>query len=198
MSVSTKFSNLRKHFESTHHFSDEDFDKLESCLTRTVLKKKEFFNKQGHYCRHAAYVNSGCLRAFHTDDNGDAFTIFFAFADSWAGDKTSFYSNRPSAFSIQALEDTELFYADKRVWENALDTIPIFDKWYRANARKTYEAAQRKLIEWQTQSAEEKYLKLLNEAPDIVQRIPQHYIASYFGIRPQSLSRIRKNILFRK
>lgn len=189
-----KFSNLRNHFERTHHFTDEEFNTLISYLKVKTLKKKEFFNVQGNYCRYASYVNSGCLRAFHTDNKGDEFTIYFAFPDSWSGDKTSFYSNEPSIFSIQALEDSEIFYADKNGWEEAMDRIGIFEKWYRASARKTIEDSQRKLIEWQTKSAEEKYLKLLQDAPDIVQRIPQHYIASYFGIKPQSLSRIRKNI----
>lgn len=187
-----KFSNLRKHFEATHPFSDEEFNQLTSYLHIKVLKKKEFFNLQGHHCRYASYVNTGCLRAYHVCEKEDDFTVYFAFADSWSGDKTSFYSNQPSLFSIQALEDSELFYADKKSWEEAMDKIPVFESWYRASARKTIEEGQRKLIEWQTKSAEEKYLKLLEEAPAIVQRIPQHYIASFLGIKPQSLSRIRK------
>jgi CRP-like cAMP-binding protein len=72
--------------------------------------------------------------------------------------------------------------------------VPSFEKWYRIKTRKSYEAAQQKIIENQTRSAEEKYLDLLKRSPEIVQRIPQHYIASYLGIRPQSLSRIRKNL----
>lgn len=194
MDTTSQFSNLRKHIESTDHFSDEDFDKLISFLTPVKLKKREFFTVQGEHCRYLAFVNSGCLRAFHTDNKGDEFTMYFAFLNWWTGDKTSFYSGTPARYSVQALEDCELFQADKIKWETALDTIPVFEKWYRIKTRKSYEATQQKLIDTQTESAQEKYLKLVKNAPDIVQRIPQHYIASYLGIKPQSLSRIRKNI----
>ena len=125
--------------------------------------------------------------------------MYFAFLNWWTGDKTSFYSGSPSEnFSVQAIEETEVFRADKEKWERALDEIPTFEKWYRVKTRKSYEATQQKLIDTQTESAEEKYLKLLKNAPDIVQRIPQHYIASYLNIKPQSLSRIRKNIVSKK
>ena len=189
-----KFSKLKTHFAETDNFSDEEFEKLISFFTVTTLKKKEFINKQGNLCPHLAFVNSGCLRAFHTDDKGDEFTMYFAFLNWWVGDKTSFYSGTPSRFSVQALEDSEIFYADKIKWEKALDEIPTFEKWYRVKTRKSYEATQQKIIDTQIESAEVKYLKLLKNAPEIVQRIPQHYIASYLGIKPQSLSRIRKNI----
>jgi CRP-like cAMP-binding protein len=120
--------------------------------------------------------------------------MYFAFLNWWTGDKTSFYSGTPARYSVQALEDSVLFRADKKNWEEALEKIPTFEKWYRVKVRKSYEATQQKLIDSQTQSAEEKYLLLLERAPEIVQRIPQHYIASYLGIKPQSLSRIRKII----
>ena len=194
MKQDNKFSNLRKHFADTDHFSDEVFDDFISYLTPVTLKKKEFFVTQGEHCRYLAFVNSGCLRAFHTDNKGDEFTMYFAFVNWWTGDKTSFYSDTPSRFSVQALEDTEVFRADKIKWEEALDKIPAFEKWYRVKTRKSYEATQQKIIDTQTETAEEKYLKLVKNAPEIVQRIPQHYIASYLGIKPQSLSRIRKNI----
>lgn len=198
MKQDNKFSKLRKHFDETDIFSDEEFEKFVSYLTPVILKKKEYFTKQGEHCRYLAFVNSGCLRAFHTDKKGDEFTMYFAFLNWWTGDKTSFYSGTPSRFSIQALDETEVFRADKNNWEEALDKIPVFEKWYRVKTRKSYEATQQKIIDTQTESAEEKYLKLLKNAPEIVQRIPQQYIASYLGIKPQSLSRIRKNIFKEK
>jgi CRP/FNR family transcriptional regulator, anaerobic regulatory protein len=196
--MNEKFVNLRKHFEETDHFTDEEFNAFVSFLTPVVLKKKEFFTRQGEACKYLAYVNSGCLRAYYTDNKGDDFTMYFAFQNWWTGDKTSFYSQTSSRFSVQALEDTEVFRADKTNWEKALSEIPVFEKWYLVKTRKSYEAAQQKLIDNQTESAEEKYRKLLKNAPEIVQRIPQHYIASYLGIKPQSLSRIRKNITLKK
>lgn len=194
MTEHNKFSNLREHFTETDYFCDEEFENFTSFLTVRQLKKKEYFTVQGELCRYLAFVNSGCLRAFHTDQKGDEFTMYFAFLNWWIGDKTSFYSGTPSRFSVQVLEDCEVFQADKTRWEEALDQIPTFEKWYRVKTRKSYEATQQKIIDTQTESAEEKYVKLMKNSPEIVQRIPQHYIASYLGIKPQSLSRIRKNI----
>ncbi len=189
-----KFSNLRAHFSETDYFSDEEFEKFMSFLTVRQLKKKEYFTVQGELCRYLAFVNSGCLRAFHTNEKGDELTIYFAFQNWWIGDKTSFYSGTPARFSIQVLDDCEVFQADRTRWEEAIDQIPSFEKWYRVKTRKSYEATQQKIIDTQTESAEEKYVKLVKNSPEIVQHIPQHYIASYLGIKPQSLSRIRKNI----
>lgn len=198
MQDQNKFDNLRAHFAETDIFGTEDFDYFTSFLTPVILKKKEYFTIQGQHCRYLGFVNSGCLRAFHTDEKGDEFTMYFAFLNWWTGDKTSFYSATPARFNIQALEDSEIFRADKTNWEKALDNIPAFEKWYRVKTRKSYEATQQKLIDTQTESAEEKYIKLLKNAPEIVQQIPQHYIASYLGIKPPSLSRIRKKLSSRK
>jgi len=196
--VIDKFLNLRKHFEETDHFTDEEFEKFVSFLTPVTIKKKEFFTHQGEHCRYLGFVNSGCLRAFYTGENGDEFTMYFAFLNWWTGDKTSFYSGGPSRFSVQAIEESVIFRSDKINWERALDELPVFEKWYRVKTRKSYEATQQRLIDSQTESAEQKYLKLLEKAPEMVQRIPQHYIASYLNIKPQSLSRIRKNIFSKK
>ena len=193
-----KFINLRKHFEETDHFTDKEFDLFTSFLTPVTIKKKEFFARQNEYCRYVAYVNSGCLRAFSTNAKGDEFTIYFAFQNWWVGDQTSFYSGAPSRYSIQALEDTEIFMADRVKWEKALDEVKVFERWYRVKTQKSYDAAHQKLIDSQTVTAEERYLKLLKNNAEMVQRIPQHYIASYLNIKPQSLSRIRKNIFTKK
>ena len=193
--IADKFAQLRKHFEETHHFTDSEFEHFTSFLTPVTLKKKEFFSHQSERCRLVAFVNSGCVRTYYTDQKGDEFTIYFGFRNWWIGDQTSFYSGTPSRYSIQALEETELFTADIEKWECAIDEVPVFENWFKVKTRKSYGAAHQKLIDSQTESAEEKYLKLLKNAPDIVQRIPQHYIASYLNIKPQSLSRIRKNIL---
>ncbi len=134
------------------------------------------------------------MRAYHTDKKGDEFTIYFAFSDWWIGDPTSFYGGTPARYSCQALEECVLLRADKNHFEAALDEVPAFEKFYRNKMRKSYAAAQQKLMDAHAESAEEKYIKLLKNAPEIVQRIPQIYIASYLGIKPQSLSRIRKTI----
>jgi len=198
MEKDTAIENLRDHIRQIEPISNDEFERLADFFSYSKLKKKEYLTRQNEVCKQFAFVLSGCFRAFNIDSKGEEYTMYFAFKDWWIGDKTSFYSNTPARFDTQALEDSELLVCGKANWEKALAEIPSFERWYRVKTRKSYEAAQQKLIDTHAESAEEKYLKLLKNAPEVVQRIPQHYIASYLGIKPPSLSRIRKNILSKK
>jgi CRP/FNR family transcriptional regulator, anaerobic regulatory protein len=188
------FERLRSHISAIAPISNDEFARLIGFFTPIRLKKKELFYMQGELCRYVAFVNEGCLRTFHTDSKGDEFTMYFAFPEWWIGDPESFYAGTPARFSCQALEECGLLRADKEHFEGALDQVPPFETFYRHKMQASYAAAQQKLIQAHSESAEEKYRRLVETAPDIVQRIPQVHIASYLGIRPQSLSRIRKNI----
>lgn len=185
---------MKAHIRELEPIGDADFDALSRGFSYRLENKKEFFTRQGEVCQAFAFVASGCLRAFSTDEKGREYTMYFAFKDWWIGDKTSFYSNTPARFSTEALEPAELMVCGKADWERALANIPTFERWYRDKVRRSYEAAQQKLIEAHTESAEEKYRKLTERSPEIVARIPQAHIASYLGIQPPSLSRIRKKM----
>jgi CRP-like cAMP-binding protein len=195
MELNHDFALLWKHISKLARISDEEFERLAEYFSIRTFRKKDYFTRQGEVCRHLAFVNSGCFRAFNIDKNGNEFTIYFSFEDGWIGDKTSFYANSPTLISIQALEPGEVLSIGQKDFETALEKIPSFEKWYRIRSLKSYQAIQQKLITIHAETAEERYLKLLEKQPELVNRIPQHYIASYLGIKPQSLSRIRKNIL---
>jgi CRP-like cAMP-binding protein len=195
---STLFERLRSHICQLIPIADDEFERLVSFFTPTRLQKKEAFYRQGERCSAFAFVVAGCLRTYHIDEKGDDFTIYFAFPEWWIGDPASFFGGTPARYSCQALEECILLRADREHFEGAIDAVPAFDRWYRYKMRASYAAAQQKLIESHAQSAEEKYLALLERDPEIVQRIPQSYIASYLGIKPQSLSRIRKGLADRR
>lgn len=185
---------MKAHIRQTGPISDRDFDSIAGGFALRAAPKRSFFTRQGDICLEFAFVASGCLRAFSTDDTGDEYTIYFAFKDWWIGDKTSFYSQTPARFSTQVLEPAVLIVCGKADWERALAEVPSFEHWYRDKVRRSYEAAQQKLIDTHSDSAEQKYLKLVERSPEIVARIPQAYIASFLGIKPPSLSRIRRKI----
>jgi len=194
MDESAAVEMMKHHIREIEPISDSDFDALASLFSLRIFKTKDYFTRQNQVCKSFAFVASGCLRAFNIDSKGEEYTMYFAFQNWWIGDKTSFYSNTPARFDTQALEECALLVCERHNWEKALNDISSFERWYRVKTRRSYEAAQQKLIDTHTESAEEKYLKLLKNSPEIVQRIPQHYIASYLGIKPPSLSRIRKSI----
>jgi CRP/FNR family transcriptional regulator, anaerobic regulatory protein len=192
--TSSTFDRLCTHIQSVTPVEASELASLEEHFEPAVLRRRDYLYRQGENCRWFAFMLSGCLRSFHTDERGEEFTLYFGFADWWVGDSESFFGGGPSRVSGQALEDCEILRADRASFERAITTVPAFGRFYGVKMQRSYAAAQKKLVETHVQSAEEKYRRLLLTAPDIVQRIPQSYIASYLGIRPQSLSRIRRKI----
>ena len=106
----------------------------------------------------------------------------------------SFISGEQALFNIQAIETSELILLSKENFQKVCETIPVFERFYRMLIQNAYVHSQKRISRIYKNSAEERYLNLIKEHPEIIQRIPQHYIASYLGIKPQSLSRIRKNL----
>jgi CRP-like cAMP-binding protein len=185
---------LKKHLQSTVHFTDADMELLVPFIEPMQLPKKKFLFQQGEIDRYVGFVNKGCLRYFFIDDKAIEHILYFAMEEWWVGDLNSFYLNEPTPNNLQALEDCELFLFSLNSFEGARKAIPSFDEFITIKHRKAYTATQQKSFETRVASAEEKYQKLLRSSPDIFQRVPQHYIASYLGITPESLSRIRKKI----
>jgi CRP-like cAMP-binding protein len=187
------YEQLRQHINKVVSISTTEFDVLTSFFHPMHLKKKEHLYVQNEICRYIAFVNKGCLRSYHVDRKGDDQIIYFAVEDWWVADLQSFFLQIPSAFNLQALEDCELLVSSKAEFERAFEAVPPFEKFYRIKTQAAYSSAQKTVV-GKTETAEDRYLKLLKTAPSILDRVPQHYIAAYLGIKPQSLSRIRKKI----
>jgi CRP-like cAMP-binding protein len=187
------FEQLLEHISRTVPVSKSEFDLLSTFFHPTQLKKKEHLYKQNEVCRRIAFVNKGCLRNYHIDHKGDEQIIYFAVEDWWVADLQSVFQQVPSMFSLQALEDCDLLVSSKTEFEQAFAAVPVFEKFYRLKTQIAYTSSQRSVVE-KTETAEDRYIKLLTKSPSILQRVPQHYLASYLGIKPQSLSRIRKKL----
>jgi CRP/FNR family transcriptional regulator, anaerobic regulatory protein len=190
----TAYDRMRAHIASITSIDDDEFAAVAALFEPATLRRREHLYTQGEVCRWFAFMDWGCLRAYHTDERGEEFTLYFAFADWWVGDPESFFNGTDARHTAEALEDALLLRADNASFQRAIDTVPAFGRFYGMKMQRSYAAAQKKLVDVHMQSAEEKYRRLLESSPEIVQRIPQAYIASYLGIKPQSLSRIRKTI----
>lgn len=190
----SKFELLHNHFAKTVLFSDEEFNHLLPLLSPFELKKKQHLFMQNEIAKYVGFVNKGCLRYYTTDAKGEDHILYFAFEEWWIGDLQSFYANEPTLNSLQALEDCEIFLMNLVSFEKARKEIPAFEQYVTILHRKGYTATQQRMLEAKTEDAEAKYLKLLKQSPQIFQRVPQHYIASFLGIKPESLSRIRKKV----
>jgi CRP-like cAMP-binding protein len=118
----------------------------------------------------------------------------FAFEGWWISDHFSFLTGESAVYNIDALEDSELLLISKQAEEKMLQKIPKFEKYFRILLQNSLIATQRRLISSLSQSAEERYNQLISVCPTIPQRVPQHMMASFLGITPETLSRIRKQI----
>jgi CRP/FNR family transcriptional regulator, anaerobic regulatory protein len=164
-----------------------------SILEVKVFKKKEFLLQEGKICNKITFVNSGCMRLFYNVE-GVENTIQFFFGNSWYTDYASFLTGQPTIENMQALEESEVVQFKKDALYKLYDSMPIFDKVGRIFAENAYLSISQLNQMKTNEDPEVRYINLLKTRPEIAQQIPQHYIASYLGIKPETLSRIRKRI----
>lgn len=187
--------NFHQLFKGQFGFSADEFKSFLSCFSPHHLKKKEFFLKAGEVCKSKGYLNRGCTRNFVIDDLGHERILFFAFEDWWLGDFDSFYSGNPGSNNIQALEDCEILVISKEDFHQMESEIPKLKEWYSFKMQRSASATLKRFEEVKTLTAQERYQNLLEKHPNIFQRVPLQYIASFLNIEPQSLSRLRKRLM---
>jgi len=189
--INHKFVEL---FRQTFTFTEEEFALFLSYFTVKTVTKKDYYLRAGECCHSKAYLNKGCARNFVLDEQGHERILFFAFEDWWLGDFDSYYSGKPGTNYIQLLEDSELLVISKENFQKAEKEIPKLTQWYSFKMLRSASASRNRIEEMKTLSAEERYLKLIENQPHIFQRIPLQHIASYLNIEPQSLSRMRNRL----
>ncbi|MBO9703148.1 MAG: Crp/Fnr family transcriptional regulator [Sporocytophaga sp.] len=183
------FQNINK----TVSLSKEEFEQFYSYTQTIKLKRKEFLLSEGDTCKHSYFVSKGCLRYFYSIE-GNEHTGQFFFENNWYTDLESFLTGKPSRQNIEALEPTQIITISKDSLEKLYMLNPKFERFGRLMAERAFIGIKQRTEMLTNQSAEERYINLIRERPKVIERIPQHYIASYIGIQPQSLSRIRKKL----
>ena len=187
------FANIEKKVSLT----PEEKEQLPSFYTHKKLRKKQYLLQEGDVSKYTVFVNKGLLRSYHIDDDGNEHIIQFGCEDWWMSDIYSFLTGEASTLNIDALEDSELLLITKAAQDEMVIQIPKMERYLRLLMQNSLIALQRRLISSLNFTAEDKYLQLLASSPGIIQRVPQHYIASYLGITPETLSRIRRQIAMR-
>lgn len=163
-----------------------------SLLRHRKLRKRQFLLQEGDISRQEAFILKGCLRTYEVNENGNEHVLSFAIENWWVGDLYSFIENVPSRYNIDALEPTELLWLDLPSQELLYKEVPKFERYFRLLIQNAFVATQRRVISSISKTAEERYVEFLEKYPTLELRVPQHQIASYLGITPESLSRIRK------
>jgi CRP-like cAMP-binding protein len=175
--------------------TEQEKEKIASYYSVRKVAKKDHLFEQGAPCVVECFVVQGTLRVYYTDLKGLEHVLNFAFPDWWVGDMASFLSGDPSSLSVQALEDTTVLVIDPERKEALLQAVPKLERFFRMIIQKHLSAFQKRFLLTISASAAERYHELIQRSPGIEQLVPQHQIASYLGILPESLSRMKKQLL---
>jgi CRP-like cAMP-binding protein len=179
--------NVSRHITLT----PEEAQYFTSILQKRSLRKRQYLLQAGDISRYECFVNKGCLRTYHVDDKGQEHIVQFAFEEWWTGEMYSFLTGQPSSYNIDALEDSELLLIEQSQWEQLFIEIPKFERLFRMLLQNAFISMQRRITDNMSLTAEERYIKFSKQYPQFEQRLPLRQIASYLGITPESLSRIR-------
>lgn len=188
------FNFLHQKVSETISITDEEFEYAKTLFIPKKLRKKRFLLEDGDPCIYTTFVETGLLRSFTIDEKGNEHILQFGMQGWWVADLYSFLTGEPSEYNIEALEDSELLLITKSSWDLLLDEVPAFERYFRILIQNNLIATQRRLMGTMSSTAEERYQKLLQQIPDISQRVPQHMIASYIGVTRETLSRLRSQL----
>lgn len=192
------FELLQQKITEVVSISDEDFEFCKTLFQPKKLRKKRFILGEGDVCKYTIFLEKGLLRSFKVDEKGAEHVLQFSLEGWWCADLYSFFTGLPSNYNIEALEDCELLLITKPSWDILLERVPALERYFRILIQNNLIVTQRRLMGSFSETAEEKYNNLIQAFPDILQRVPQHMIASYIGISRETLSRIRGQMAIRK
>ena len=174
-------------------FSEEEMIFFISKLEARTIAKHDLFVKEGQVANDMAIVHKGAFRMYFTYQEREQ-TGYFMFEGQWLGDYESFLTRQPAANNVQALEDSEVLCLSYNKMQELYSMGARYERFGRLIAEYVYLVTMNSYKSLLLKTAEERYLELLNTQPQILERLPQHYIASYLGIQAPSLSRIRNKL----
>lgn len=189
---------LYKKLAESISLTSEEFEFCKTLFVPKKLRKRQYLLQEGDVCKYTTFVSKGFLRSYSVDDKGNEHILQFAFEGWWLADLYSFLTGEPSKLNMEAMEPCELLLITKPSWELLLEKIPAFEKYFRILIQNNLIATQRRLMGNLSETAEQKYLNFITNYPGCLRRVPLHMIASYLGIQPETLSRIRSNLASRK
>lgn len=181
------YESIRQHVSLT----DKEWETCKNNIRPKRMRKRQFLLQEGDTCRHIAFIEEGALYSYSVDEKGNQHVMQFGFEGWWIADLQSFLTNTPSTLNIEVLEDCELLLIDKKNQEKLLREIPDYGEYTRILFQNAYVALQQRVENALGLTAEEKYSRLIDRNPEFMNRVPLHLVASYLGVSPETLSRVR-------
>jgi CRP-like cAMP-binding protein len=187
-----KLNSFRNFIERYADVTDKDWEIISTCFEQRFFEKDEIILMEGKICRHLYFLENGLLR-YYINKDGNEITKFFTEAPYCFTSQVSFTDQKPATENIQAIERS-IVWQTTLVKANEMLQLKSWNTFIRKLIQEVQYFTEGILEEIQTETAENRYKNMLKKEPEFLQRIPLKYLASYFGIAPQSLSRIRKKI----
>lgn len=188
------YKPLIKYIEEYISLREGDIDTIKSLTRVKEVRKKQFIAEQGEICRYENFVVKGCLRCYHTDEEGNEHVVQFAAENWWISDLQSFLTQSPANFSVDALEPSVLIQFGYNELQELYERVPKLDRFFRLIIQNAFVASQNRIVASYSKDAGKRYIEFRNKYPNIEKRVPQYMIASYLGITPEFLSKIRRRI----
>lgn len=182
---------LIDYFSRMLPLSKEETELLESKFHPRLYRKRQFILQEGDVCNVFNFVISGCLRMYKADESGGTHIIQFAVENHWISDLGSFYKQEPSVMSIEAVEDTTVLQIKHNDLLELYVRAPKFDRLFRVLMENNIVRMQDRLLQSISSDARVRYETFMKQYPSLANRIPNTYIASYLGVTPEFLSKIR-------
>lgn len=187
---------IKVYLEQIATLSDKDWEFFMSKLERRVIPKKTIFLKRNDIEKHISFIESGVVRLFIPKDNPEKeITFGFSFKDQFISAYDSFLTQQPSAYQLQALTKTTIVSINYSDLQDVYKTTQIGNLIGRLTAERLFLIKSKREQNLLNITAEERYMKLFKERPEVLKLIPLKYISSYIGVTPQALSRIRKRLV---
>ena len=185
---------LISHFNNYIPLNDKEKEDLSNHVTEKKIKRRQFVLQENDVCRHYTFVASGLLKMYAIDDGGIEHNIQFAAENEWIMDIGSFHSENPSLLYIEAIEPSVILQIDKPNLIILFKNYKKFNIDFRVIIENKFVELQNRLLQNLIFAAEKRYLAFLEQYPKLANRLPNTQIASYLGITPEFLSKIRKTI----
>ena len=177
---------------STTPLTENDIEVIKQVFIPKKFRKRQYLLQEGEVCKFAAFIVKGAMRKYSVDDKGVEHIMSLYVENWWASDRESYVMLTPSAYNIDAWEDTEVLLVTKANFVGRLSSIPAINETIR-RMDDNFAIATQKRVASMSLSAEERYAALIKTYPEFLQRFPQHIIASYLGVTKETLSRIRSH-----
>lgn len=167
---------------------------LLSHCNQLEVNKGTYLLREGEVNSKTYFVENGLLRQFSIDEKGKEHILQFAPENWFVSNRESVFLNKPSSYFIEAIEDSTVFVVEKELFDILSKENPLFIDFNTQLLHRHIASLQKRVTQLQSDSAQERYLDFIQTYPDVLLRVPQTYVASYLGITPESLSRVRKEL----